>query len=200
MVTKYVLRNKPKYIIIHHSLSPDKSTRDWEGLRKYHLEKGWLDIGYHYGFEKIDKSYMIRTGRPQNVEAAHALGFNNKSIGICIVGNFDLETPIKKGFLFSLGCFVRELQRKYQIKAKNVLAHRETYLILEKENRFDILKRLEWKSCCGKLFSMTKFRARLIQNNPHQNSFSEQGLLNALFYDKELEARNKIIENKGVNI
>jgi len=84
---------KPRGIIIHHSLTKDGKTVDWDGIKRYHMqEKGWVDIGYHAGVERISGVLTSLTGRPLDMPGAHCVGHND-CIGICVVGNFDQAAP-----------------------------------------------------------------------------------------------------------
>jgi len=84
---------KPRGVIIHHSLTKDGKTVDWDGIKRYHMEeKGWVDIGYHAGVERINGTLTALTGRPLGMPGAHCTGHND-TIGICIGGNFDLAPP-----------------------------------------------------------------------------------------------------------
>ena len=84
-------------IIIHHTYSQDNPKKiDWDSIRQYHLNKGWNDIGYHYGIEKAEGVYKIVRGRPDYIIGAHCEGYNQNSLGIAVVGNFDVTEPPKK--------------------------------------------------------------------------------------------------------
>ncbi len=84
---------KPTGIIIHHSLTKDGKSVDWDAIRRYHMqEKGWSDIGYHAGVERVNGELTAHAGRPLDMTGAHCLGHND-TIGICIVGNFDVAPP-----------------------------------------------------------------------------------------------------------
>ncbi len=87
---------KPEYIVIHHSLTKDGIVADWEAIRKYHREvNGWSDIGYHYGIERVGRRILLQVGRPESEFGAHTkeMHMNSKSLGICVVGNFDQAPP-----------------------------------------------------------------------------------------------------------
>ena len=139
----------PTHIILHHSLTADGETVSWQAIRRYHMQElGWLDCGYHYGIELIGKEYEILKGRLDNEAGAHCLGFNDKAIGICNVGNFDIHAP--SDILFNkLARFCRSLMDIYGLKSDCVLGHRETYALLGKPQA---------KTCPGNFFDMTKFR------------------------------------------
>lgn len=80
-------------VIIHCSDSPfgDAATID-----RWHKERGWKMIGYHYvilnGVRKSASKYIeiddgkIEEGRPLGMKGAHTYGHND-SIGICLIGN-----------------------------------------------------------------------------------------------------------------
>ena len=73
-----------KCIVIHHSASPRKTTR--EEVERWHLDRGFSAIGYHY---VIEWNGIVRFGRPLIQEGAHckADGANHDSIGICVAGD-----------------------------------------------------------------------------------------------------------------
>lgn len=129
--------NKPEYIIIHHTATPkDKNPRTFDAVKRYHISKGWGDIGYHYF---IESDGTLFNGRNENVAGAHCYqdNMNFKSIGICLEGNFDIEEPNKEQ-LKTLKELIKTIQVKYNIPDKNVLPHR---------------KYATYKSCPGKNFT-----------------------------------------------
>lgn len=69
-------------VVVHHSASAPSTT--FAQIRRWHLERGFSDIGYHY---VVLADGRIRIGRPLPTTAAHARGKNRTSIGICLVGN-----------------------------------------------------------------------------------------------------------------
>ena len=145
--------NKPRYIIIHHSLTKDWLLADVEAIRKYHIRKGWNDIGYHYVLEYVrdTKHARIYIGRTRLTPGAHALGFNTKSIGICVVGNFDKTTlsPTEDKYQVLVRLIMRIMQG-FDIPVKNIIGHRETYKLRH--------KRIE-KTCPGSRFDMVTLRS-----------------------------------------
>lgn len=66
-------------VVIHHTASHDVSV---EMIDKWHKERGWDGIGYHF---VIRKDGTIEKGRPVDVEGAHAIG-RNHYIGIALTG------------------------------------------------------------------------------------------------------------------
>ena len=64
VVTLYPSR-KWKYIIIHHSATADGRTHEWKGIDRYHtVEKGYDDIGYHFGLERVGDFQMLQLSGP----------------------------------------------------------------------------------------------------------------------------------------
>jgi len=161
----------PTYIIIHHSLTKDSETVSWQAIRKYHMSfaydgniitkeeaeklisKGknvklpWDDIGYHFGIELVDNEYEILGGRLMNKPGAHCKenGMNQKSVGICVVGNFDEDEPPKRAWDLCLAV-TSSLCHMLKIPVDKVQGHRE---------------HTPYKTCPGKKWDMMKFRDEL---------------------------------------
>src|SRR5207237_9561814 len=87
-----------KYIVIHHSASPTGSMAVFD---KEHRAKGWDGVGYHFvignGTDSGDGQIEVTPRWPIQKWGAHAKTidnrFNEYGIGICLVGNFDVERP-----------------------------------------------------------------------------------------------------------
>lgn len=80
------------YVIIHHSYMPSAcyTTADcikaMHSMQDYHqLQRGWNDIGYSFA---IGGDGMIYVGRGFNVIGAHAPKYNDRSVGICMIGDW----------------------------------------------------------------------------------------------------------------
>lgn len=117
---------KPEYIIIHHSAGTDHPTLDWQGIRKWHIENnGWSDIGYHFGIEKVNGQYEILVGRMLNEIGSHASGHNSNSIGICCIGNYEIDKP-DDTLISLLRRLINSLCSVFGIEEENVIGHRDT--------------------------------------------------------------------------
>jgi len=148
----------PQYICIHHSLTKDGQVVDWEAIRKYHREvNGWSEIGYHYGVERVGNRLSLQVGRSEAQPGAHTreMHMNGKSLGICVVGNFDLAPPGLEVLRF-LADIVKRKIAEYGIPVQSVLGHREVGAMAG----FD-WKKGQYKSCPGKYFPMDTLRAML---------------------------------------
>lgn len=86
------MSRKINRIIIHCSATPEGRDVKLEDIRRWHIERGWRDIGYHY---VIELDGTIRKGRSVQEVGAHCKGNNNDSIGICYVGGVDKDMMAK---------------------------------------------------------------------------------------------------------
>ena len=73
-------------IIIHCTATPEDRHTTVEDVRRWHLDRGWSDIGYHF-LIYLDGS--LHEGRPVEKQGAHCKGHNKESIGIAYVGGID---------------------------------------------------------------------------------------------------------------
>lgn len=72
-----------KEIIVHCAATPEGKNFTVEDINKWHKERGFDEIGYHYVIY-LDGS--IHLGRNLDKAGAHCTGHNSKSIGICYIG------------------------------------------------------------------------------------------------------------------
>lgn len=114
-------KNNPQYVIVHTAaFKGDASVND---VRRWHKEKGWSDIGYHY---YIRRDGTVHKGRDESVKGAHCvdMGMNSKSIGICFEGHGDFQ-PWTLGQRSGFVMLADYILDKYNIPIANVLGHRE---------------------------------------------------------------------------
>lgn len=118
-----------KWIVIHHSAS---FTGDMAIFDREHKAKGWDGVGYHFvignGTASGDGQVEVTARWPIQKWGAHAKTpderYNDYGIGICLVGNFDIQHPTQKQ-LASLARLVAFLCARYDIPLSNVIGHRD---------------------------------------------------------------------------
>lgn len=112
-------------IIIHCSAT--KAGQDFTAadIDRWHRERGFNGIGYHYVIRLDGK---LEKGRDVSLTGAHCKGWNERSIGICYIGGLDengrpadTRTNAQKRVLYQM---IMDLQREYNIL--QVLGHRDT--------------------------------------------------------------------------
>ena len=111
-------------IILHCSATPEGKHFTVADIDRWHRERGWKGIGYHYVIY-LDGS--IHKGRPEEIIGAHCSGQNAYSIGICYIGGLDAfgkakdtRTPVQRKALREL---VSDLKTRYP--AATVHGHNE---------------------------------------------------------------------------
>ena len=80
-------------IIIHCSATPEGREVNAETIDRWHRERGFSMIGYHY---VIGLNGQIEEGRPEKMVGAHCKGHNGESIGICYIGGMDKDNKEPK--------------------------------------------------------------------------------------------------------
>lgn len=104
-----------KEIIVHCSATPEGKDFTVADIKRWHLARGFSDIGYHY---VIYRDGSIHRGRDESIIGAHCTGHNTNSIGVCYIGGCvsngktpkDTRTPQQKQSLVKL---LKELKTKY---------------------------------------------------------------------------------------
>ena len=130
----------PKYIILHTAAY--KGDADIEEIRRWHINRGWSDVGYHY---YIRRDGEIQKGREETVRGAHARGMNTDSLGICFEGHGDYE-PLTQEQRNALCDLYSGIESRWDIPPQHVSGHRE----------FN-----EEKTCPGKKVDMDDIRNML---------------------------------------
>ena len=101
-------------IILHCSATKEGQVFTVKDIDKWHKQRGWKGIGYHY---VILLDGTIQSGRLESEVGAHTVGQNIHSIGICYIGGLDLNgkskdtrTDLQKTALENL---ISDLLKKY---------------------------------------------------------------------------------------
>lgn len=111
-------------IVVHCTATEEGKDYSVAEIRRWHLKRGFSDIGYHY---LIGIDGKLHEGRNVNISGAHTSGYNAHSIGVCYVGGLDknhkakdTRTPAQKATLLRL---LKDLKKMYP-KA-TIHGHRE---------------------------------------------------------------------------
>jgi hypothetical protein len=149
-------------IIVHHTGTPNDIT-DYAGLARsiyvYEVDNGYLDIAYNWLIDPLGRIYegrwaqnyprgYVHTGERnrENVMGAHALNFNEDTIGIGLMGDYSSVSPTNAmvGSLITLltwksarwgidplgsSPYVNGLGRRVT-GLENICGHRDTYATL----------------------------------------------------------------------
>lgn len=75
-----------KDIIVHCSYTTETMDIGAKDIDRWHRERGWMGIGYHF---VITRSGKIEDGRDIERVGAHVQGHNAASIGICMAGGMN---------------------------------------------------------------------------------------------------------------
>ncbi len=132
-------------IIIHCSATPDGKDYTVDDIRRWHKQRGYSDVGYHY---IVYRNGQLVQGRDVNIIGAHASGHNAHSIGICYIGGMNAEntqpedtrTLRQKARLLSLLVDLRKLYPNARI-----IGHRD---LSEDKNGDGIIDSSEWTKAC----------------------------------------------------
>jgi len=122
---------QPAGIVIHHSATEgivDGHHVSAELIDQWHATRGWglqsggevYHIGYHY---VVLPDGTVQPGRPEWMPGAHTVGHNN-TIGICLVGDFELTRPTTAQLQATVELLAR-LMKKHHFDADDVYAHRD---------------------------------------------------------------------------
>ena len=102
-------------IILHCSATREGKPFTIDDIRRWHKERGWKDVGYHYVIH-LDGS--VHAGRAESVIGAHCKGYNRNSIGICYIGGLTADGAFPKDTRtiaqkHSMKRLIEELQTRY---------------------------------------------------------------------------------------
>lgn len=104
-------------IVVHHSASHPETTV--EEITKWHLERGFSQIGYH---KVITNDGIIHNGRPEDVVPASVKDHNKGTYAVCLTGNFERDKPTELQ-LISLELQIKEWKAKFP--SAKVVGHRQ---------------------------------------------------------------------------
>ena len=109
-----LLEKNIKFIVVHCSDTDDNLKA--LDIHKLHLNFGWEGVGYH---KIIEKDGRIVNGRPEFWKGAHVRGYNDKSLGVCLIG----KSRFSKAQFISLKKILIDWKKKY--KNTKIIGHYE---------------------------------------------------------------------------
>ena len=137
-------RSSTDYIVVHCSATKPSMNVGRVEIDAWHRHRGWLGIGYHYC---IKRNGMLEHGRPDTDVGAHASGFNDKSIGVCLIGGVTEEDTKVAEDNFTpeqyeaLGALLIQLHALYP--DAEIIGHRDLPNVTKDCPSFDVKKWLE---------------------------------------------------------
>ena len=101
-------------VIGHHTAMTDCFTfdecvREMQVIQDFHIDdRGWWDIGYNF---LIGQDGRIYEGRGFSVQGAHCSGWNTKTLGFSVMGNFMEKLPTESA-LAAAKQLMAEMERR----------------------------------------------------------------------------------------
>jgi N-acetyl-anhydromuramyl-L-alanine amidase AmpD len=120
-----------KYIVVHHTATEtgDLATIDADHQRRTDSSgRPWLGIGYHFlignGHGMTDGQVEPTFRWREQLQGAHAGEpvYNDRGIGICLVGNFEDRPPTQRQ-MAALRALVDWLSERYTLAPERILRH-----------------------------------------------------------------------------
>lgn len=151
----------PEYLVVHTAAYSGPNC-DKEMIDRWHRQKGWNGIGYHFVIinDKHDDlpDGTLQEGRPVDRMGAHVKGINSRSLGICCVGHGDKEpfTDAQRKTLFAL---LSELMDRFAVPIEKVIGHREVNRLVDAGVVGPAYRTT--KTCPGRLVDMDDLRTDL---------------------------------------
>jgi len=129
-------RQRWRGIIVHHSATQSGNAAEFNSLHQKRTDRNgeaWLGLGYHFvitnGRGGADGEVEVGFRWQKQMTGAHCRPrscthnyWNEHTIGICLVGNFERERPSRAQYK-SLAKLIRFLQQRYPIPANAIQGH-----------------------------------------------------------------------------
>ena len=118
-----------RWVVIHHSASDRGSAAAFDAWHRN--GRHWDELGYHFvignGTGSGDGQVEVGSRWPKQKHGAHCRVGDNEEynyfgIGICLVGDFDRDTP-SEAQMASLGRLVDYLAARYRIDDAHIIGH-----------------------------------------------------------------------------
>lgn len=148
-------RTRPARVHVHHTYepvvtSPEDVPAALRSICQSHTERHFGGIGYHYAIDPFGRAWQARgpllPDLPERVRnGAHAQGFNNNSLGVVLIGDFE-HTPPSPDAYIALEGLVAYLAWRYDIDPHGTVAARSTG---GSATRYAAGQRVELPAICG---------------------------------------------------
>lgn len=105
-------------IVVHCTDSPDSLDVDAKTIDRWHKERGWTGIGYHW---VVRRTGQVEMGRPESEVGSHVFGHNRDTIGVVWSGRSKPEPAQYEALIAKIvDCNVR-----FGLTADDVFGHCE---------------------------------------------------------------------------
>lgn len=133
----FTKRKSTDALVVHCSATSPKMDVGAADIERWHRQRGFLAIGYHFVIRRNGK---IEKGRAEDVIGAHVENHNATTIGICMVGGIDSTGAPENNFtpaqFETLHSLLKDLQTRYP--NTTVLGHRDFPKVAKACPSFDV--------------------------------------------------------------
>jgi N-acetylmuramoyl-L-alanine amidase len=117
-------RSRTDYLVVHCSATPASHDIGAVEIRAWHRAQGWSDFGY---LLVIRRDGRLESGRDVHAIGSHVKGYNDRSLGICLVGGCNEKMAPEDNFTddqLRVLAIVLDIYLDFWPKAE-VLGHRD---------------------------------------------------------------------------